>query len=88
MTLNNFRTMAWLQGLQDKDTALTPELVLDQLRRITQDTLDTSDAAGRLRRSIEMRGTSRYGHRVVCRFPDRECEHGHLTAGKACVCKG
>lgn len=35
--------MAWLQGLQDKDTALTPALVLDQLRRITQDTLDTSD---------------------------------------------
>lgn len=51
MILNNFRTMEWLQGLQD--TILTPELVLSLHRRITQDTLETSDAAGRLRRSDE-----------------------------------
>ena len=46
---NNFQTMAWLQDLQD--TALTPVLVLGLHRRITQNTLDTSDAAGRLRNS-------------------------------------
>ena len=51
MILNNFQTMGWLQDLQD--TALTLELVLGLHRRITQDTLDTDDAAGRLRRSHE-----------------------------------
>ena len=51
MILNNFQTMGWLQNLQD--TTLTPELVLSLHRRITQDTLDPGDAAGRLRRSDE-----------------------------------
>ena len=51
MILNNFETMTWLQELQD--APLTPELVLSLHRRITQDTLDTGDAAGRLRRSDE-----------------------------------
>ena len=51
MILNNFQTMDWLQNLQD--TTLTPELVLSLHRRITQDTLETEDAAGRLRRSDE-----------------------------------
>ena len=51
MILNNFQTMSWLQDL--KTTALTPELVLSLHRRITQDALDTEDAAGRLRRSDE-----------------------------------
>ena len=51
MILNSFQTMGWLQQLQD--TTLTPELVLSLHRRITQDTLDPGDAAGRLRRSDE-----------------------------------
>ncbi len=67
MILNNFQTMGWLQGLQD--TTLTPELVLDLHRRITQDTLDPADGAGRLRRSGEdVRVEDAYGE-VVHRPP-------------------
>lgn len=63
MILNNFQTMDWLQNLQD--TTLTPELVLSLHRRITQDTLDTEDAAGRLRRSGEnVRVENTYGEVV------------------------
>ena len=51
MILNNFQTMCWLEDL--RDTTLTPALVLSLHHRITQDTLDTSDAAGRLRRNDE-----------------------------------
>ena len=49
MILNNFQTMCWLQDLQD--TPLTSQLVLRLHHRITQDTLDIGDAAGRLRHS-------------------------------------
>lgn len=51
MILNNFHVMRLLQDLQN--TTLTPELVLRLHRRITQDTLDVGEAAGRLRRSDE-----------------------------------
>ncbi|WP_218969752.1 Fic family protein [Candidatus Synechococcus spongiarum] len=49
--MNNFQAMRWLQTLRDK--TLTPKLTLSLHRRITQNTLDTGDAAGRLRRSGE-----------------------------------
>ena len=63
MILNNFQTMGWLQDL--KTTALTPELVLSLHRRITQNTLDPGDAAGRLRRSGEnVRVENTYGEVV------------------------
>ena len=77
MILNNFQTMAWLQDLQD--TALTPELVLSLHRRITQDTLDTSDAAGRLRHSSDnVRVEDLYGN-IVHEPPPAEQLQQRLT---------
>lgn len=52
MILNNFNTMRHLRTLKDQD--LTPELVLEIHRMISQDALDKPDAAGRLRRPDEV----------------------------------
>ena len=52
MILNNFRTMRRIREI--KDRPLTPELVLEIHRMVTEDTLDKPDAAGRLRREDEL----------------------------------
>lgn len=51
MILNNFRTMQWI--IEVKDEPLSPDLVLDIHRRVSEHALDTPDAAGRLRRADE-----------------------------------
>ena len=51
MILNNFLTMRHI--IEVKDEPLTPELVLDIHRRVSEHALDTPDAAGRLRRVDE-----------------------------------
>ena len=51
MILNNYRTMQRIGEL--KDSALTPELVFEVHRMITDDTLDDPTAAGRFRRPDE-----------------------------------
>lgn len=52
MILNNFTTMQHLRTIKDQD--LTPALVLEIHRLISQDTLDKPDAAGRLRSASEL----------------------------------
>jgi Fic family protein len=51
MVLNNHRTMTWM--LEQRDTPLTPQLVLEAHRRMTEGTLEEADGAGRLRREDE-----------------------------------
>jgi Fic family protein len=51
MILNNYRTMQRIIGLKDK--ALTPDLVLEIHRLVTDGTLDRPDAGGRMRRADE-----------------------------------
>ena len=51
MILNNFLTMQRIRDLQK--SALTPELVFELHRRVTDGTLDKPDAAGRFRRDDE-----------------------------------
>ncbi len=51
MILNNYLTMQHIRDLRDDD--LTPALVFELHRRITTDTLDKPDAAGRLRQASE-----------------------------------
>jgi Fic family protein len=51
MILNNYVTMQRIRDLRDND--LTPELIFELHRRVTEDTLDKPDAAGRLRRADE-----------------------------------
>ena len=51
MILNNFRTMQRI--IDVKEETLSPDLVLDIHRRVSEHALDTPDAAGRLRRADE-----------------------------------
>lgn len=51
MILNNYHTMRRIQELRSE--ALTPELVFDLHRLITENTLEKFDAAGRFRRAAE-----------------------------------
>lgn len=51
MILNNYHTMQRIRAL--RDTALTPESVLELHALVTDSTLDKPDAAGRLRRQDE-----------------------------------
>lgn len=51
MILNNYRTMQRIRDL--KDFALTPDLVFEVHRMVTDDTLDDPTAAGRFRRPDE-----------------------------------
>lgn len=51
MILNNFLTMQRIRDL--KKEKLTPEMVFDIHRRVTDETLDKPDAAGRFRRADE-----------------------------------
>jgi Fic family protein len=51
MILNNFFTMQYINDIKDRE--LTPDLVLDVHRRVTENTLDKPDAVGRLRRADE-----------------------------------
>ena len=51
MIWNNYRTMKFIVGQRQKK--LTPELVFDIHQRITEDTLDNPDAAGRFRYATE-----------------------------------
>ncbi len=52
MILNNYRTMRRIREIRDRP--LTPELVFEIHRMITDGTLDKPDAAGRLRRDDEL----------------------------------
>ena len=52
MILNNYRTMRLIREV--KDRPLTPELVFEIHRAITEGTLDKPDAAGRFRRTDEL----------------------------------
>jgi Fic family protein len=52
MILNNYRTMRRIREIRNQ--RLTPELVLELHRTVTDDTLDKTDAAGRLRREDEL----------------------------------
>lgn len=52
MILNNYRTMRHIREVRDQ--RLTPELVFDLHRMVTEETLDKPDAAGRLRRDDEL----------------------------------
>lgn len=51
MILNNFRTMQHIVGLRDQ--TLTPALIFDIHRRVTENTLDKPDAGGRFRTATE-----------------------------------
>lgn len=51
MVLNNYLTMQRIRDLRSRD--LTPELVLELHRRVTDGTMDDADASGRLRRADE-----------------------------------
>jgi Fic family protein len=51
MILNNYRTMQRIRDLRDRE--LTPELIFELHRRVTESTLENSDASGRFRRSDE-----------------------------------
>lgn len=51
MILNNFLTMGRIREL--RDTPLSPELVFELHRLVTDETLDRADAAGRFRRADE-----------------------------------
>lgn len=51
MILNNYRTMQHIREL--KETPLTPEIVLDLHRIISEEALDNPDGTGRLRRQDE-----------------------------------
>ncbi len=51
MILNNYLTMQHIREIKDQN--LTPELVLDLHRRVTEGTLEKPDAAGRYRRADE-----------------------------------
>lgn len=51
MILNNYRTMQRIQDLRSE--TLTPELVFELHRRVTEETLEKEDAAGRFRRPEE-----------------------------------
>lgn len=51
MVLNNFNTMQHIVSIQDSE--LTPDIVLDIHRRVTEDTLKEKDAAGRFRKPEE-----------------------------------
>lgn len=56
MILNNYRTMEHIRELTRQagpGNDLTPELVLNLHRRVTEDTLEKPDAAGRLRTDAE-----------------------------------
>ncbi len=55
MILNNYRTMRWIQQL--KESELTPDLVFDVHRMVTEDTLKDQTAverAPRLRKRTSM----------------------------------
>jgi Fic family protein len=52
MILNNYLTMREIE--QWKNQKLTPELIFEIHRKITENTLDDSTAAGRLRRADEL----------------------------------
>lgn len=48
MILNNYRSMQWIRELREE--SLTPELVLELQRIVTEEALDDPQAAGRLRK--------------------------------------
>lgn len=52
MILNNYRTMRRIRDIRNQ--RLTPELILELHRMVTDDTLEKQDAAGRLRREDEL----------------------------------
>lgn len=48
MILNNFQTMQWITKIQKQE--MTPDLILEMHRRVTEGTLDEPEMAGRFRR--------------------------------------
>lgn len=76
MILNNFLTMQRIRDLRHE--ALTPELVFELHRRVTDGTLDKPDAAGRFRHSDEdirvvdpIEGTEYHEPPPAAQLPDR-----------------
>jgi Fic family protein len=75
MILNNYRTMQRIMDLRDQP--LTPELVFELHRRVTEDTLEKADAAGRFRRAdeiiriVDFEGTVYHEPPVAVELPDR-----------------
>jgi Fic family protein len=53
MIFNNYRAMRWIRTI--KDAPLTPALMLELHRVVTQDTLEDPDDAGRLRQHNDVR---------------------------------
>ncbi len=53
MIFNNYRAMLWIRTI--KDESMTPDLLLELHRIVTQDTLDIPDDAGRLRQHNDVR---------------------------------
>ncbi len=53
MILNNYRTMQFIRECKDRD--LTPELVFEIHRTVTEDTMENPDDAGRFRTSDNIR---------------------------------
>ena len=80
MILNNFATMQRIRAL--KSSALSPELVFQIHRLVTENTLDDSTAAGRLRREDEKRGVAD-DHGTVYHDPPPA---GELTARLEAMC--
>jgi len=75
MILNNYRTMLHIMDLRDQP--LSPELIFELHRRVTEDTLDKSDATGRFRRNdediriMDMEGTVYHEPPAAAQLPDR-----------------
>ena len=67
MIVNNFRVMEHIREL--RDAALTPEMVLDMHRMVSEGALDDPSAAGRLRRKDEKIRVMDAQHSVVLHDP-------------------
>jgi Fic family protein len=76
MILNNFVTMRHIMEVRSEK--LTPDLVLDIHKRVSQDALDVPDAAGRLRRTDEKVEVADYEGTVLHNPPDAGELHDRL----------
>lgn len=78
MILNNYRTMRRIREISSRP--LTPDLVFEIHRMITEETLDNPDAAGRLRRDDEL-VTVEDDHGEIMHLPPPAKElHGRMNA--------
>lgn len=80
MIFNNYRAMEHLRSI--KQEALTPELILELHRILTEDTLDDPEDAGRLRKSDEVQVVDRRDQTVLHTPP----AHAELPERLARLC--